>query len=399
MSRAQSDDGPIVSTSARDLSPVRPPRRRADAARSLSQRADCPCLADRRPARHRQGDARLSDGAFHSGPSRSRLPRSCSPQRSLALDLATPRRTPHRRAGTHRPSGARTHPQRKRQALRQDIAVDDVRRSVSFFGSTAGEGGWRVAIVDAVDELNASGANALLKMLEEPPAARAPPAGQPCPRPGAATIRSRCRRLLSAAAAGGRRCARRRRGAGTRRPAIRRSRQPRPRETAVSRGRSLCSTAPRSRSAQRLLEARPASGSRCALLCTALADSLGDERRVRRLPRYGQCLADGAACDGAAGRSAALAAWRGLGSGRSRRAGGRGISISTASLWCLPSSAACRGGKRLIPVIQRWHPSPSTSPPPSPIPTARRISATPMRRSRPMRSRASCGSTATTSFS
>jgi DNA polymerase III subunit delta' len=53
--------------------------------------------------------------------------------------------------------------------MRQDIAVDDVRRSVSFFGSTAGEGGWRIAIIDAVDELNLSGANALLKVLEEPP--------------------------------------------------------------------------------------------------------------------------------------------------------------------------------------------------------------------------------------
>ena len=77
--------------------------------------------------------------------------------------------------------------------LRQQIAVDDVRRTVSFFGSTAGEGGWRVAIVDAVDELNRSSANALLKVLEEPPqrallllvshsAARVP-----------ATLRSRCR--------------------------------------------------------------------------------------------------------------------------------------------------------------------------------------------------------------
>lgn len=53
--------------------------------------------------------------------------------------------------------------------LRQQIAVDDVRRTVSFFGATAGEGGWRVAIVDAVDELNRAGANALLKVLEEPP--------------------------------------------------------------------------------------------------------------------------------------------------------------------------------------------------------------------------------------
>jgi DNA polymerase III subunit delta' len=53
--------------------------------------------------------------------------------------------------------------------MRQQIAVDDVRRTVSFFGSTAGEGGWRIAIVDAVDELNRFGANALLKVLEEPP--------------------------------------------------------------------------------------------------------------------------------------------------------------------------------------------------------------------------------------
>jgi DNA polymerase-3 subunit delta' len=77
--------------------------------------------------------------------------------------------------------------------LRQQIAVDDVRRTVSFFGSTAGEGGWRVAIVNAVDELNRSSANALLKVLEEPPqrallllvshaAGRVP-----------ATLRSRCR--------------------------------------------------------------------------------------------------------------------------------------------------------------------------------------------------------------
>ena len=79
--------------------------------------------------------------------------------------------------------------------LRQDIQVDDVRRTVSFFGSTAGEGGWRVAIVDSVDELNREGANALLKVLEEPPrrallllvshsAAKVLP-----------TIRSRCRLL------------------------------------------------------------------------------------------------------------------------------------------------------------------------------------------------------------
>lgn len=49
------------------------------------------------------------------------------------------------------------------------IPADMVRRVRSFFGATAAAGGWRVCIVDAVDELNAFGANALLKTLEEPP--------------------------------------------------------------------------------------------------------------------------------------------------------------------------------------------------------------------------------------
>ena len=47
------------------------------------------------------------------------------------------------------------------------ISVDLVRRTIGFFGSTAGEGGWRVCIVDSADELNAAGANALLKILED----------------------------------------------------------------------------------------------------------------------------------------------------------------------------------------------------------------------------------------
>jgi len=79
--------------------------------------------------------------------------------------------------------------------LYQDIRVDDVRRTVGFFGSTAGEGGWRVTIVDSVDELNPSGANALLKILEEPPKRAllllvSHAAGRVLP-----TIRSRCRVL------------------------------------------------------------------------------------------------------------------------------------------------------------------------------------------------------------
>jgi DNA polymerase-3 subunit delta' len=81
--------------------------------------------------------------------------------------------------------------------LRTVITVDQVRRLSSFFGSTAGDGGWRVCIVDSADELKyPEGCNALLKMLEEPPprslfllVSHAP--GRLLP-----TIRSRCRRLV-----------------------------------------------------------------------------------------------------------------------------------------------------------------------------------------------------------
>jgi DNA polymerase-3 subunit delta' len=79
--------------------------------------------------------------------------------------------------------------------LFQDIRVDDVRRSVSFFGSTAGEGGWRIAIVDSVDELNASSANALLKVLEEPPRRAMLLLVSHAPGRVLPTIRSRCRVL------------------------------------------------------------------------------------------------------------------------------------------------------------------------------------------------------------
>jgi len=51
----------------------------------------------------------------------------------------------------------------------QWIGVDEVRRLRAFLGNTAGEAGFRVVIVDRADELNQNAANALLKVLEEPP--------------------------------------------------------------------------------------------------------------------------------------------------------------------------------------------------------------------------------------
>ena len=56
-----------------------------------------------------------------------------------------------------------------RGVMRTVITVDETRETISFFGSTAAAEGWRVCIVDTVDELNPNAANALLKILEEPP--------------------------------------------------------------------------------------------------------------------------------------------------------------------------------------------------------------------------------------
>jgi DNA polymerase-3 subunit delta' len=79
--------------------------------------------------------------------------------------------------------------------LARNISVDQIRELGDFFGLTAALSPWRVAVIDSVDDLEASAANALLKMLEEPPpncifflVSHAP--GRLLP-----TIRSRCRML------------------------------------------------------------------------------------------------------------------------------------------------------------------------------------------------------------
>ncbi|APG84624.1 DNA polymerase III subunit delta' [Sinorhizobium americanum] len=49
------------------------------------------------------------------------------------------------------------------------ITVDEVRRAGKFFGQTSGTGNWRIVIIDPADDLNRNAANAILKILEEPP--------------------------------------------------------------------------------------------------------------------------------------------------------------------------------------------------------------------------------------
>jgi DNA polymerase-3 subunit delta' len=83
----------------------------------------------------------------------------------------------------------------KKKRLQGEIVIDTVLTAGRFLRLTPGEGGWRVVIVDGAEAMNRNAANALLKLLEEPPSraiwllvCHAP--GRLLP-----TIRSRCRRL------------------------------------------------------------------------------------------------------------------------------------------------------------------------------------------------------------
>jgi DNA polymerase III subunit delta' len=77
-----------------------------------------------------------------------------------------------------------------------EIRIDDVREVMQKIHRSSGTGGWRVVLVDCADDLNRSSANALLKLIEEPPERSlflliAHQPGRILP-----TIRSRCRKLL-----------------------------------------------------------------------------------------------------------------------------------------------------------------------------------------------------------
>ncbi|MBQ0821818.1 DNA polymerase III subunit delta' [Microvirga sp. HBU67558] len=76
------------------------------------------------------------------------------------------------------------------------IPVDAVRRALAMFGSTAADGGYRVCIVDSAEDLTISSANALLKVIEEPPPRSLFLIVSHAPQRVLPTIRSRCRRLL-----------------------------------------------------------------------------------------------------------------------------------------------------------------------------------------------------------
>jgi DNA polymerase-3 subunit delta' len=83
----------------------------------------------------------------------------------------------------------------KTKRLKAQITVEELRRLSSFFGLSAADGGRRVVIIDSADEMNASAANALLKMLEEPPRDAVLLLISHQPARLLPTIRSRCRTL------------------------------------------------------------------------------------------------------------------------------------------------------------------------------------------------------------
>ncbi len=83
----------------------------------------------------------------------------------------------------------------KTDRMRDQIVVDDIRALAGFFQLSAADGGRRVVIVDAADDMNVQAANALLKMLEEPPDRATILLISHQPSRLLPTIRSRCRTL------------------------------------------------------------------------------------------------------------------------------------------------------------------------------------------------------------
>src|SRR5919112_1955349 len=118
---------------------------------------------------------------------------------SLAsLDVPTESQVARQVAALSHPNLAvlRRSPPTDKKAASTTIPVDTVRRALNMFGSTAADGGYRVCIVDSAEDLTISSANALLKVIEEPPPRSLFLIVSHAPQRVLPTIRSRCRRLL-----------------------------------------------------------------------------------------------------------------------------------------------------------------------------------------------------------
>lgn len=90
----------------------------------------------------------------------------------------------------------------KKGEVKNEISVEQARQIAQFLSLTPGESQWRVVIVDTIDAFNANGANAILKILEEPPPQALLLLISNNPSRLLPTIRSRCRMLKLRAPAG-----------------------------------------------------------------------------------------------------------------------------------------------------------------------------------------------------
>lgn len=114
-------------------------------------------------------------------------------------DLAIPENS-----GPFRRVAAATHPDfftverrfnAKTEKLQGEIVIATIQEASAFMRLTPAEGGWRVVLVDGAEDMNINAANALLKLLEEPPARAILLLVSAAPGRLLPTIRSRCRVL------------------------------------------------------------------------------------------------------------------------------------------------------------------------------------------------------------
>lgn len=125
------------------------------------------------------------DGGMFAAPAPSSL--------DIAADHPVARRIASGGEGALKSVTRSMNPDTKR--MRKQIVVDDIRALNGFFQMSAADGGRRVVIIDDADEMNVNAANALLKMLEEPPERATLLLISHQPSSLLPTIRSRCRTL------------------------------------------------------------------------------------------------------------------------------------------------------------------------------------------------------------
>ena len=83
----------------------------------------------------------------------------------------------------------------KTEKFRQSITIEDIRALKGFFHLSSTDDGRRIVIIDSADDLQPAGANALLKILEEPPVKTTILIISHNPSRLLPTIKSRCRML------------------------------------------------------------------------------------------------------------------------------------------------------------------------------------------------------------